>query len=199
MGALALGVAVLAGTAPVWVRAATSSAVDERVARTASGTEMAPGAGAGALVVLAAACALVLGGPWGRRLAALGIVLGGVLVVASSVGAALSPTGAVRAAAREAVGVAVLTEPARLTAWPWVVAGLGAACAALGVTALLAAGRWGRAGTRHEVPPSSARPGAADAEPTSRPTSRPAAPAGADAEVDGHDAWDSLSRGQDPT
>jgi uncharacterized membrane protein (TIGR02234 family) len=185
---IVLGAAALLASTATWVRAETSSAVDATVPLTATGVQAAPGVGAGGLVVVAAALALAIGGLWGRRLAAAGIVLGGAIVVVSCVTAVSAPEASVLRAAQDAVGVAVLTAPARVSAVPWVALVLGAACVVLGLAALVLGRQWGGAGSRHErvATPAPATPdGPGPAEGTRQD--------------DEHAAWDALTRGEDPT
>lgn len=203
---LALGGAALAVGTTTWVRGVTSSAVAAEVELAVPGTVVAPGAGAGGLVVAAASLALALGGRWGRRFAAAGIALGGLLVAASAVAALADPQAAALSAAQDAVGVAALVEPASSTPMPWLAAVLGAAATVLGVALLVARG-WAPPSTRHESP----QVGGV-AEPGARSDGSAAAPADQvaktgsvsdrppDAAVDDdHAAWDALSRGEDPT
>ena len=205
---LAFGGAALAVGTTTWVRGVTSSAVAAEVELSVPGTVVAPGAGAGGLVVAAAALALALGGRWGRRFAAAGIALGGLLIAASAVAALADPQAAALSAAQDAVGVAALVAPASSTAMPWLAAVLGAAATFLGVALLVTRG-WAPPSTRHESPQAAA--GAA-AEPGAPSDGSAVAPAGEaprpgsvsdrppDAAVDDdHAAWDALSRGEDPT
>lgn len=172
LGAAALGVATLALTSTVWMRT-TAWSLDERVAVTLTGTNLAPAATAGGLVVLAASLALALGRWWGRRVAGLGVVLGGAVVVAAVVAAVADPRPAAAAQAQATVGVGDLAGRVWLTPVPWVALACGVGAVVLGVYATLA--RWVPApGARYE---------------------RVAAPD----EPDEHASWDALSRGEDPT
>lgn len=205
LAGVVLGAAVLLVTSTTWVRATTSSAIDPDVQVSVTGSVMAPGSSAGGLVVLAAATALALGGRWGRWLAAGGVVLGGVLVIAASLGAPGDAAGAARAAAQTAVGVAQLDDGAALTVMPWFALVLGAAAVALGLRAAVTARGWGEASTRHEdaarAPVAGAAVGAVG-RPTDHPDGVPTSAAEGRARssgVDEHAAWDALSRGDDPT
>lgn len=203
---LALGLAALAVGTTTWVRGVTSSAVAAEVELAVPGTVVAPGVGAGGLVVAAAALALALGGRWGRRLAAAGIALGGLLVAASAVAALADPQAAALSAAQDAVGVAALVGPASSTPMPWLAAGLGAAATLLGVALLVTRG-WAPPSRRHEGPRAAGT--AAGPSGTSGSTGSPAAEAPGTGSVadrphdaavdDDHAAWDALSRGEDPT
>ena len=182
LAGVALGVAVLAVAGTGWVRATATSAIDPAVPVTVTGAAVAPAVSAGGLVVLAAAAALTLGGRWGRRLAAGGVALGGALVVAGSVGALAEPGRAARAAAQAAVGVDVLGAPATLTAMPWLALVLGASAVVLGLWTVVVADGWSDAPRRHE--------GGGGPEVRASPAA---------AGLQEHDAWDALSRGDDPT
>lgn len=188
---LVLGGAALAAGTTTWVRGVTSSAVAAEVELAVPGTVVAPGAGAGGLVIAAAALALALGGAWGRRLAAAGIALGGLLVTASSVAALADPEAAALSAAQDAVGVAALVGTATATPMPWLAVVLGATATVLGVALLVTRG-WAPPSARHESPRASAGP-APDG-----PRTAPDRPHDAVADDD-HAAWDALSRGEDPT
>lgn len=167
---LVLGAAAMVvGSAP-WVRAVTSSAVEAHVGLSVAGSVVAPAVNAGGLVVLAASCALALAGTWGRRFAAAGVMLGGVLVTASGIAGTLDPQAAALSAARAAVGVAVLDGPVTTTPMPWLAVLLGVLVVVLGLRTVVVTGRWTAPSARHERTP-------------------PAEP----------DAWDALSRGQDPS
>ncbi|WP_225754310.1 Trp biosynthesis-associated membrane protein [Actinotalea sp. Marseille-Q4924] len=197
VGALALGAVALAATATTWVRATTSSALRSQVALAVPGSDAAAASAAGALVVVAAALAMALGGRWGARVAGVGVVLGGVLVVASAAGVLADPQAPAASAAQRAVGVGTLEGAATTTAAVWVALVAGGIAVVVGLLAVGAAGRWSRGGRRHDRPT-----GTATAEPApDRPdaTAGPEATGPAGRRVDDQDAWDALSRGEDPT
>lgn len=187
VGGLVLGAAALAATTVTWVRATTSSALEAEVAVEVAGSDAAASASAGALVVVASSLALALGGRWGARVAAAGVVLGGVLV-ALSAGLVLRDPGTPAAAgAQAAVGVGALAGEPTVTAGVWLALLTGALAVALGFLALAAAGEWSRGGRRHE------RPGGEPAGTAAPGRERSASVA------DDQDAWDALTRGEDPT
>ncbi|NCT89829.1 Trp biosynthesis-associated membrane protein [Cellulomonas sp. APG4] len=186
LGGLAVGVAAV-----TWVTASTTSALATTVDLRVPGSEAAPGAAAGGLVVVAAALALSLGGRVGRVLASSGLVLGGLLALGSAVAVVVDPTSTATSAARATVGVADLTGAAALTPAPWLAAAIGGATAVLGVAALLRARAWTATPDRYDRATSESRVG-----------SPGAVRQGDRADADGHDeqeAWDALSRGEDPT
>ncbi len=220
---LVVGAAIMVAGSVAWVRATTSSAVEATVDLTITGSVVAPAVNAGGLVILAAACALALGGVWGRRLAAGGIVVGGLLAAVSGVAGMADPRAAALSAARETVGVAVLDGPVTTTPVPWVATVLGLVAVTLGARTIWVTGRWGAASARHEVgrpsgpqgTPSdhgrtqgtgrtSGRDGSANGDERAGTagharTTDPADPGEQSEPVDVYDAWDALSRGQDPT
>lgn len=193
------GLILLVGTA-VWVRASTSSAVQADVALSVTGTVVAPAVNAGGLVLLAAGCALALGGRWGRVLAAGGVVLGGLLVAASAVAAVGGAQAAAVSAAREVVGVGTLDGPASTTPLPWVAVVLGAAAVVLGVRTVVVSPGWVMVSSRHDSPASSGgRPGAWEDGPTASDDPVQAGPPDPAQQPDAQDTWDALTRGDDPT
>lgn len=207
VGGLVLGGVALAATTAPWVRATTSSALQPELALSVPGSDAAAASAAGALVVVAAALAMALGGRWGARVAAVGVVLGGVLVVASAVAVLADPEGPAALAAQGAVGVSTLTGEATTTPAVWLALLAGSLAVLLGLVAVVVAGGWARGGRRHDrpvAPPAGTWPHSAGSTPSADSADggpgAPRAP-GADREgpVDHQDAWDALSRGEDPT
>lgn len=190
-----LGALTVAVAAATWVTASTTSALEAAVRLAVPGSEAAPGAAAGGLVVVAAALALSLGGPVGRVLAASGTVLGGLLTLGSALAVVVDPMSTATSAARATVGVAEISGSASLTAAPWSGAVLGVATVVLGVASLMRSRAWGGTRDRYDR----AAPGV---RATSSAGPSPRADGGgaptADA-ADDQDAWDALSRGEDPT
>ncbi len=180
------GAALLTGTA-VWVRAVTTSPVAGDVPVSVAGSVVAPGVNAGGLLALAAALALALGGRWGGRLAGAGVVAAGALVVASALGGLAGAEAAASSAASEAVGVGTLTGPVVVTPQPWLAVAAGAVLVLVGAWAVARAARWAAPAARHEAPAAPA------------PAPGPDADRGDPARPDDHDAWDALTRGEDPT
>ncbi|MDO8107573.1 Trp biosynthesis-associated membrane protein [Isoptericola sp. b441] len=181
---LAVAVAILATTAPAWMRGRTSSAVEAVVPVVAAGGEAAPGVAAGGLVVVAAALALALARRAGVVVAAVVAGLASVLVVVSAVSAPARAHTVLSSAARAQVGVGRV-DGVVVTAWPWVAAALGALGVALAVVVVVVSRRWRGPSARHD---SGAVAGSAVAAPPE--------PGGT---VDPGSAWDALSRGEDPT
>lgn len=195
-----------------WVHATTSSAVQAAIDLTVPGSVVAPAVNAGGLVILAASFALALAGRWGRRLAAGGVVVGGLLAAVSGVAGLTGPRAAALSAARETVGVAVLDGPVTTTPMPMAAVVLGLLVVTLGARTAWVTGRWAEPSARHEVAadgvPARAAShdgGAADAVPDemmaggAAPGDEAPHQATSAGPVDPYDAWDALSRGHDPT
>jgi hypothetical protein len=206
LGGLTFGV----GT-PTWVTTTVATALEPEVAVAAAGTSAAPGVGAGALVLLAAGIACALTGRVARYVALVVAAAAGVLVVASTLVVIGDPTPAATAAASATSGVTELTSPVTLTAWPWAAIATGVLAVVVAVWGAIAARGWTATSGRHERADTSASgaatgtsvtTGTSSAGTTTR-TSDDADDATAvgpdDDEIDPHDAWDALSRGDDPT
>jgi uncharacterized membrane protein (TIGR02234 family) len=221
---LGVGLVVLAGGRP-WVSEGVTG-VPGVTRVTASGNQVVPAVTALALVAAAGAVALALVGRLLRRIVAALLVLAGLGVLGLVATVLQDPTGAALPAVQNATGQ-VGSSPgtgADLTAWPWPAMAGGLLIAVAGAAGLVAAGRWAGSGRRYEAPgtgvPELGRPVGADATAPGVADRRPAGagPAGA-GPADGSppsvssvssaarqarrdqdlDAWDALSRGEDPT
>jgi uncharacterized membrane protein (TIGR02234 family) len=195
---LLLGGATLAAAVPTWLRTTGATALDPQVDVAVAGTSAAPGVSAAALVLVAAALALGLVGRVGRWVVLAVAAASGVVATVSALSVAIDPEPTARSAVAEATGVTELTAPVELTAAPWVAAVLGVLTVLVVVWVALGARSWASASTRHE------RAGATPATAAGTPADGTPEVAGAagpgDAEdVSDHDAWDALSRGEDPT
>lgn len=181
LGGLAgAGVVLLAGTR-VWVRQPVAGLAGEQVVH-ATGRGAAPAALALALVAAAGAVVLGTAGPMVRRITAALLVLVGGLIVAAAVVVVRDPGGAVAdtLADRTSVRGTSSARTAQLTPWPALALAGGVAVAAAGGIGLLRGERWSGLSGRYQ--------GAAG--------SASEAPSGDGAS---DDAWDALSRGEDPT
>ncbi|MFI2364869.1 Trp biosynthesis-associated membrane protein [Promicromonospora sp. NPDC019610] len=209
---LVLGALTFGTGSPTWITTTVATALQPEVAVAASGTSAAPGVGAGALVLLAAGIACALTGRVARYVALVVAAAAGVLVVGSTLVVVQDPTPAATAAASASSGVTELTSPVVLTAWPWAAVATGVLAVAVAVWGAVAARGWTATSGRHER--AGQAPGAGTATSTeatsteATSTAGPATPATApgtapeppdDDEIDPHDAWDALSRGDDPT
>lgn len=200
---LVLGALTFGTGSPTWVTTTVATALEPEVAVAAAGTSAAPGVGAGALVLLAAGIACALTGRVARYVALLVAAAAGVLVVASTLVVVGDPTPAATAAASATSGVTELTSPVTLTAWPWAAVATGALAVVVAVWGAIAARGWTATSGRHERADAAA-PGSAPAGTSATATTRTSAgddgaAVGPDDEIDPHDAWDALSRGDDPT
>lgn len=182
LAVLVAGSALLATTPATWVRASTSTAVQERVDVLVIGSTAAPGVTAAGLLVVAAALALAMARRWGAVVAAAGVVGGGVLTVASALAVVGDPDRVATAAARAASGVGVLDGAAVVTPALWVAVLLGALVVLLGVVVGAVSRGWRLGTLRHDAGrPDLRRPGAGVPD------------------VTPPESWDALSRGEDPT
>ncbi|ROS74389.1 Trp biosynthesis-associated membrane protein [Cellulomonas sp. PhB143] len=204
LGMLLLGVLALLLAMPTWLTTTGTTAIQDTVDVTVTGTTAAPAVGAGALVLLAAALALGLVGRIGRWVVLVVAAAAGVVVLTGALAIALDPEPAARSAAAATTGVTTLTSAVSVSPLPWVVALVGALATVLAVLAGVAAPRWSAGSSRHERAGSAP---AAAAGPASSPTSTSAGaapgdgPAGPgtdvpeeDGEVDLAALWDSMSR-----
>lgn len=223
---LVLGALTFGTGSPTWVTTTVATALQPEVAVAASGTSAAPGVGAGALVLLAAGIACALTGRVARYVALAVAAAAGVLVVASTLVVVGDPTPAATAAASATSGVTELTSPVVLTAWPWAAVVTGALTVVVAVWGAVAARGWVATSGRHERADAAdgagtTATGSSDAAPAGPASTGPAstrqasagrtpatAPADGentgtvvddDGQIDPHDAWDALSRGDDPT
>lgn len=200
---LAVAVAIVATSAPVWLHGQTSSAVASVVPVSVVGGQAAPGVAAGGLVVAAAALALALARRAGVVVAAAVALLAGALVVVSAVTAPGRAQTVLGSAAAEQVGVSTVGA-ITVTAWPWVAAALGGLAGVVAVAVAVAARGWKGPSARHEAGRVDLTVSPSDGD-TGAVAPGPAAPGAAAADADGPGtvdpgtAWDALSRGEDPT
>ena len=170
------GVSLGAGV-PTWMHTAGSTALRHVVPVTVTGTQAAPAVPAAALVLLAAGAALALVGRIGRWVVVLVVVASGVVVAASSIAVIANPVPVAGTMVAEATGVGTLAAPVTLTAAPYAAAALGVVVLLVGGWLAVTSRRWARPNARHEV---------AGGPPALVPD-------------DDQSAWDSLTRGNDPT
>jgi hypothetical protein len=204
---LVLGGLTFGTGSPTWVTTTVATALEPEVAVAAAGTSAAPGVGAGALVLLAAGIACALTGRVARYVALAVAAAAGVLVVASTLVVVGDPTPAATAAASATSGVTDLTSPVVLTAWPWAALAVGALAVFVAVWGAVSARGWAATSGRHERADLDPTAGPAGAAAGTAAAPRPASDTAAhdtdndtdDDKIDPHDAWDALSRGDDPT
>jgi hypothetical protein len=166
--------ALLAGTR-TWLHVTVTGLASPRVIDV-SGRQTAPAVAAVALAVAAAAVVVATANRPVRTLASLAVAGGGVLLVLSGVDVLRDRHGAAGAALSQRAGLGGAVEDvvaSSTTAWPAVTVAAGLLVAAVGLFGTATAYRWSVPTRRFE------RADLADPAPD--------------------DAWDSLSRGQDPT
>jgi uncharacterized membrane protein (TIGR02234 family) len=170
------GVALLTAL-PTWLTSAGSTALSARVPVSVTGTHAAPGVGAGALVIVAGALALGIVGRVGRYVVLAVTAVAGVVVATSAISVLGDTVSVATSAAADSTGVTELIEPVKVSPWPYLTIVLGFVVA-LGSVAIMVLARGWRTSTRHE---------------------RAAAKAARVEPDDDHAAWDSLTRGEDPS
>ncbi|MFC8731277.1 Trp biosynthesis-associated membrane protein [Luteimicrobium sp. NPDC057192] len=198
---LVLGGVALLTAIPTWLTTAGSTVLEPLVVVQVAGTKAAPGVGAGALVVAAAALALGIIGRIGRYVVLLVAALAGAVVAFSALGVVRDPTPVATREAADATGVTELTEGVHVAFWPYATTVVGALVVVLAILVAVRSGAW-RTSTRHERvaagAPASPDGAAATAPEAPAATEHPVADDGSGF-VDEHAAWDSLTRGEDPT
>lgn len=203
------GAVVLAAGRP-WAGQAVS-AVPGVSTVTVTGTQAAPATTAVALVTAAGAVTLAVAGRVARRVVAGLLALAGLGLIGPVVAVLRDPAWAVSPSAVAATGQTAGSAEgtAQVTAWPWLGL-LGGALVLVGAVAALVGGRsWEASGRRFRAAGSAvgagwAAPGSAGPEAAGRGSAGSAAGPGsvndAVARRDHNlDAWDALSRGEDPT
>ena len=183
-GAAGSGLVLLAADRP-WATARVTPAAGQPFEVTASGSQIVPGIVALALLGLAAAAVLLLAGGLSRPIAAVLLVGAGAgCLFLAGVAARSGPSDSLAPAVAKATGAGLESAgAASATAWPYLALGGSGLVVVAGGFGLVAAARPGSA------PRSTRRAALA-------PAGTPVAPDDRDAAMD---AWDALSRGEDPT
>lgn len=182
--ALVLGllaaIAMTVGASHPWVSATGSQPGLPTVHADATGTDLAPLAGALGVVVLAGFGAVIATRGWVRRVLGLLIVVGSAVVAVST----LVPSGAsdVLTAGLSAKGWTGGSYQTSTEAWRWLVLAAAIVAIAAGATTFRYGGDWAVMGSRYDAP-----------GPTGR---RPGRPAEALSEAD---VWQAIDEGDDPT
>lgn len=172
-------VVLLIAAQRAWVTGSWEDPVLGRTALSATGAQVGATLTAGALLSGAAFLAGLVGSRPVRLVAGVCLAGGAVLAGLPALRALAEPAGVLQQQAREAPGSAtasVLATDATATVWPWVALVAGLLVLASSVLCLL---RWRRD-----------RQGATGARPVGESAVRPARAV---------DAWDELTRGEDPT
>jgi uncharacterized membrane protein (TIGR02234 family) len=198
--AIAAGAVTLGAGAQTWIQATGLSGLPGTVVTT-SGNQAAAVVPAMALVGMASGIALSMARRVGRVVTSVLLVLAGVATGWASVNAALAPADAARAQVSAATGTTADAGAYAVTAWPWVTLAAGVLLAACGIAVLVAGRGWRdnrRYDTRATASGTSATTGTVTGPATTAGPGAGAGP-GATGPVDEIDAWDDLTRGEDPT
>ena len=170
-----------------------------------TGNDAAPVAAAMAVVIVVAALALTIARRLGRWIVGGLLAVAGATVTASSLTVVASPGQAASRMVSEATGTTAAAPDHAVTAWPWLAAAAGALSVVVALLVLTVGRRWANS-RRYQAPsgdrPVEAGPGRSRAGQATDARGRTGAPehdADDESDLDEMDAWDSLSRGEDPT
>lgn len=180
---------LLLATTRTWFSGRSADPLLGGGAVSATGTQVAPGVAALALVGLVALVTTLTGGPLVRRVSAVVMVLAGVGSVLLTLGALRDPQTALGRVAATALGrTGVVSTTAEVSGWAWLALTAAAVLVLSSALAVVAAGRWGGLSRRFDAPSEEGGPASGGA------AGRAGSPA--DARTN---AWDELSAGTDPT
>ncbi|WHS28017.1 Trp biosynthesis-associated membrane protein [Auritidibacter ignavus] len=187
---LALGAVALICATQTWVRATEiPQTLDAEI--TVSGQDVSPVTMAMALVALAAAIALTIVRTVGRWVIGVLLILVGAMLAWACGLVLADPVGSIQPAVAEYTGLAQDPGPVQVTVAGWICLIVGMGLALLGVVVLVAGRHWSLSSSRkYENATTTAQPESGTSGTLSSP--QPSRTA----EID---AWDELSRGQDPT
>jgi uncharacterized membrane protein (TIGR02234 family) len=193
--AIAAGAIILGTGAQTWIESTQISGLPGDSVTT-TGNQAAAVVPAMALVGMAAGIALSMARRIGRWITALLLLLAGAATAWSSVQAALDPAAAAHPQVSEASGTTADAGSYAVTVWPWLTLVGGILLFLCGLAVLLFGRRW-TTSRRYEAAPAA---GTATGTTGATGTASAAESTPADGEdLDEIDAWDELSRGQDPT
>lgn len=148
---------LLASGGRVWVNGTVDDAVLGASRVSGTGTEVASGVVALALVGAAAALASATGGAVVRRVTLVVLALAGVAEAVVAARVALAPEDPLGAIAAKAAGrTGSIETHATITAWPWLGVVAGTVLVLAAVAGWLGASRWRGLGARYEAPTTSA-------------------------------------------
>jgi uncharacterized membrane protein (TIGR02234 family) len=185
------GVVLLLATTRTWLTGRSAEPLLGGGVVSATGSQVAPGVVALALVCLVALVTTLTGGPLVRRVSSVALVLAAAGSVALTVPPLTDPEQALGRVAAAGLGrTGVVRTTAEVSAWAWIALVAGIVLFLATLLAGVAAGRWSGLSSRFEVPVEESEGSASAAEP--EPT--PAASRGTH-----RTTWDELSEGRDPT
>ena len=199
---LTAGVLLVSGSR-VWVNGSVDDPVLGASILHGTGSQVARGVLAAALVGAAAVVAAATSGRIVRRLAAAVVVLAGALGAAVIGSVVADPDGALGRLAATGTGrTGDVPAHGSVTLWVWVAALAAVVMTLAGLAALVGAGRWSGLSSRYDAPSAGgAAPGADGAvADTAGATPDAAGPTSEQAVRRSREsAWEQLSRGEDPT
>ncbi|VXB33058.1 Trp biosynthesis-associated membrane protein [Citricoccus sp. K5] len=196
--AIAAGAIILGTGAQTWIESTQISGLPGDSVTT-TGNEAAAVVPAMALVGMAAGIALSMARRIGRWITALLLLLAGAATAWSSLQAALDPAAAARTQVSEASGTTADAGAYAVTVWPWLTLVGGILLFLCGLAVLLFGRRWTTTRRYEATPTTATATGATGTTSTAAPTAAETPGAGDTGDLDEIDAWDELSRGQDPT
>jgi uncharacterized membrane protein (TIGR02234 family) len=188
LGVVGAGLAFLTATRP-WLDVTVRDPLTGSGRLHPDGRDVASLVPAAALVALAASAAAVTMRRVGRQVAGLLLVAAGAAIASAAVNVLADPRGAAAETARLATGRTGDLSGVTATAAVWVVLAVvaGVPVVLAGALTILRGRRWSGLSARYDAPGPQAAPGEAAATPIADPSEDPA------------QAWDALSRGDDPT
>lgn len=195
--AIAVGAIILGTGAQTWIESTGVSGLST-TSVTTTGNQAAAVVPAMGLVGLAAGIALSMARQIGRWVAGVLLVLAGLAAGLSAVFAVVDPAAAARAQVSAASGTTADAASYVLTVWPWLTL-VGGVLLLLCGLAVLVLGRGWSVSRRHESPAATGSATAAATGSAAGTASTTASGPDAQEGLDEIDAWDELSRGQDPT
>jgi uncharacterized membrane protein (TIGR02234 family) len=186
------GLLLLLATTRTWLTGRSAEPLLGGGAVTATGSQVAPGVVALALVGLVALVTTLTGGPVVRRVSSVVLVLAAAGSVALTVPPLADPEQALGRVAAAGLGrTGVVRTTADVSGWAWTALVAAVVLFLAALLAAVAAGRWSGLSSRFDVPVDDGRdaPPVRETEPAPDATGRGAH----------RTTWDELSEGRDPT
>ncbi len=188
---------VLLGATRTWLTGRSTEPLLGGGNVSATGSQLAPGVVALALVCLAALVAMLTGGPGIRRTASVLALLAAGGAVALAAGTVTDQAGSLGRVAASGLGrTGTVATTATATGWLWVSVTAAVALVLTTVLGVVAVGRWAGLSARFESPAAAGATEAAKAGGGSGAARAEATPGGRGTR---RNAWDEVSEGRDPT